>query len=518
MIEWESIKEKIKAGTWSAQDASDCVLVLEQEMEKNLADDSDRMGYIKAVYMASYGIFAYSYREHVFTMIDLCQKILTGCEEEKERALLYLGLVRLYFVTGFQPKIVEYGLKYAESKDTNRSDLKSVYNCIAVAFTESGLFEEAVVYFDKMLEVTRKDPCDAGEDFWSSDVINELVYLDSMVYIMLGLGKHEEAAGMAHRLECMIEEMVPEENKEFFCIQKEFTCLYLHMHISPDAQDIADEFIKYMERLASGEVACSGISFCVRYFAEFLEVLLEQGLFDKVVRIGDFLTTSCLFTGSCTQVYRLMLQAVGQSQDASVQAQRLDLEKRYIKALEEKENNCTMMLRTLTKEELRIIRLRKAAAKDSLTGCRNRSAFEREGSRYLYNHPEGTLVFIDLDHLKEVNDKYGHGNGDRYLTQFSEMIEAALGEEELLYRYGGDEFIILSNRGKFEIEALMNELLRKNPILFMLEDGSRPISFSYGIVEFHEFPNNIYGLIREADHRMYLCKKENHMRLLKEGF
>ena len=63
----------------------------------------------------------------------------------------------------------------------------------------------------------------------------------------------------------------------------------------------------------------------------------------------------------------------------------------------------------------------------------------------------------------------------------------------------------------------MDELLKKNPIAFRIDDHVRNISFSYGVVEFGEMPGDIYALIREADHRMYLCKKENHIRLLKEG-
>ena len=216
-------------------------------------------------------------------------------------------------------------------------------------------------------------------------------------------------------------------------------------------------------------------------------------------------------------IYHLMLQASLQLNAPNLQFEHAQLEKRYIAILEQEKESYNKMLRSLTQEELRLVRLRKTMAKDPLTGCRNRGTFEREGSRFVSDHSEGSLVFIDLDHLKEINDKYGHNGGDQYLLQFSRMLKKALGDNEILYRYAGDEFIVLSNRSKIKMEVLMDELLKKHPMRFVLSDYAQNISFSYGVVEFGEMPGDIYAMIREADHRMYLCKKENHIRLLKEG-
>lgn len=517
MVEAEELKKKVGSGTWSAQDAADCIHALEQEYRQSLKTKSWRANYSKAVYFTSYGVFACSYRESVLELIELCQKLLEVCQNSADQALYYLALMRLYFVTGFQPKIVEYGLKYAESGYADRNNLKSVYNSIVVAFTESNLFEEALQYLEKMIEVTREDPAGPDTPFWESDTINELVYLDSLVYIKIGLGQFEEAARAAQALGEMIKTKVPDDQKAFFEIQKEFTCLYLRLHMEPQAEDIADSFVHYIGRLKSENIAQSGISFCVRYFNEFLAALLLKKRYQEVIEIGRFLATSELFTGNTSPIYRLMLQASVWLQEPRLQEEHTQLEQRYIEVLEQEQESYSAMVRSLTQEELRLVRLRKLMAKDALTGCRNRGTFEREGSHYLGDHPEGVLVFFDLDHLKEINDKYGHSSGDQYLVQFARMLENALGENEILYRYAGDEFIVLSNRSKIKMEVLMDELLKNNPIVFMIGENPRRISFSYGVVEFSEMPGDIYAMIREADHRMYLCKKENHIRLLKEG-
>ena len=169
MVDVEELMSKIKSGVWSTQDAFDCIKDLEQEYLQSSKTKEWREDYSLAAYFTSYGIFACSYRECVFPMIELCQKLLEDCPNSADQALYYLALMRLYFVTGFQPKIVEYGLKYVETGYADRMNLKSTYNSIVVAFTENDLFEEALYYLEKMIDVTRKDPAAEGVDFWSQE-------------------------------------------------------------------------------------------------------------------------------------------------------------------------------------------------------------------------------------------------------------------------------------------------------------------------------------------------------------
>lgn len=479
MVDVEELMSKIKSGVWSTQDAFNCTRDLEQEYLQSSKTKEWREDYSLAVYFTSYGIFASSYRECVFPMIELCQKLLEDCPNSADQALYYLALMRLYFVTGFQPKIVEYGLKYVETGYANRMNLKSTYNSIVVAFAENDLFEEALYYLEKMIDVTRKDPAAEGVDFWNSDIINEIVYLDSLVYIKIGLGQLDDAADAAKGLEELIKTKVPDDQKSFFDIQKEFTCLYLQLYMQPQSEEVADEFVHYINKLQSSGFAQSGISFCIRYFAEFMKLLLLKNRFSDVIEIGKFLAKSELFTGSTSMIYSLMMKASEQMQNSRHPSEYEQISKRYIEVLEQEQNNYNAMVRSLTQEELRLMRLRKTMARDSLTGCRNRATFEIEGVRYLSDHAEGCLVFIDLDFLKEVNDKYGHESGDQYLLQFAKMMKNALSHNEFLYRYAGDEFIVLSNRSKLKIEMMLDELLMKNPIVFMLqEEGEHNMNYA----------------------------------------
>ena len=163
----EEIKNKVKTGTWTKEDVARCVEELKQI--------SDFTVYTEEIYYVSYGVFAYNFREYAYPLIEICREAGVHMERSREKSRLYLALVRLYFCLGFPPKIVEYGLKYANSGFTLRSPLKSVYNTIVAAFSDCGLFFEADFYLEKMMDISRLDPCESSVDFWNSDTINELV-------------------------------------------------------------------------------------------------------------------------------------------------------------------------------------------------------------------------------------------------------------------------------------------------------------------------------------------------------
>jgi diguanylate cyclase (GGDEF)-like protein len=98
---------------------------------------------------------------------------------------------------------------------------------------------------------------------------------------------------------------------------------------------------------------------------------------------------------------------------------------------------------------------------DPLTGARNRRAFQAllESAEGLPAGGRGTLAMIDLDHLKEINDTAGHGAGDAAICAAAEAIRRLLRDSDLLFRWGGDEFLaLLPGRARAEAEALLAPL------------------------------------------------------------
>lgn len=147
---------------------------------------------------------------------------------------------------------------------------------------------------------------------------------------------------------------------------------------------------------------------------------------------------------------------------------------------------------------------------DHLTGVCNRGYFDSVLGA-LIERTAGlphrfTFVMMDLDGLKSVNDQLGHREGDFRLQEFSRMFQKILGEEDILGRYGGDEFVaVFFGKAEEEVRQSVDRLLQ------VISEGSdRYCSFSYGMAQYPEEGSNLEELVRRADRRLYVHKKEKY--------
>jgi diguanylate cyclase (GGDEF)-like protein len=154
------------------------------------------------------------------------------------------------------------------------------------------------------------------------------------------------------------------------------------------------------------------------------------------------------------------------------------------------------------------------ALHDELTGLLNRSGFIRSARRALAlcrRHDwSAALAFIDLDGFKQINDRYGHAEGDRALERFARWIRGASRESDLVARLGGDEFVVLSLNANADTAERI--VARHEDAIVPLEtvDGHcyRP-SFSSGAVEAEADPAmSIEQLLERGDESMYRDKQK----------
>ena len=152
---------------------------------------------------------------------------------------------------------------------------------------------------------------------------------------------------------------------------------------------------------------------------------------------------------------------------------------------------------------------------DSLTGILNRSYFENLLAEYhkktLRYNEEFIISLIDMNDLKKVNDLHGHSAGDKALKTLVDIINEEIRESDIFARYGGDEFIIVFfNTSKQEVEEKLDSILKKVENYHLAFDNQTvKLSFSYGLAVFPEDSILLNILIKRADTRMYIDKKEH---------
>ena len=147
--------------------------------------------------------------------------------------------------------------------------------------------------------------------------------------------------------------------------------------------------------------------------------------------------------------------------------------------------------------------LARLAMVDDLTGLRNRRGFlaiaEPIKELAQRNRQPVALLFIDLDNLKEINDRHGHGAGDQALVAMADLLRATFRESDVVARLGGDEFAVLIPDG-FEVKACVDrlcDLAAHDPRFGLL------VSFSVGIALSDGEHRSIETLIHDADAAMY---------------
>lgn len=159
--------------------------------------------------------------------------------------------------------------------------------------------------------------------------------------------------------------------------------------------------------------------------------------------------------------------------------------------------------------------LKHLAATDPLTGAANRRAFiedvEAEITRSRRDGASFSLLSVDLDHFKLVNDSYGHLIGDNILRAFVQKCILAIRPYDSVARVGGEEFMVLLPRAALATACLVGERIRSAVADSVFEAGigqSIRVTVSIGVSEFGRDGNTIDGILRVADERLYRAKGE----------
>ncbi|MBX3014949.1 MAG: GGDEF domain-containing protein [Caldilineaceae bacterium] len=156
---------------------------------------------------------------------------------------------------------------------------------------------------------------------------------------------------------------------------------------------------------------------------------------------------------------------------------------------------------------------------DSLTGVFNRRKawelldIELQVARHY--HTAFSVILLDIDHFKTINDRYGHLAGDHALRRITQVIQSNLRETDKLVRWGGEEFVIIAPKTERAVAQRLAEQLRSSISLCCIE----PIGYvtaSFGVVQIEE-SWDLDTLLRRADKLLYAAKAAGRNRVMGMG-
>ena len=166
-------------------------------------------------------------------------------------------------------------------------------------------------------------------------------------------------------------------------------------------------------------------------------------------------------------------------------------------------------------------KLKKEATKDYLTGLNNvrqfNESFKKISSLTIRKGDKLSILLIDVDYFKNINDTYGHDAGDTILKELAKIFIDTCRDYDVISRMGGEEFsVLLLNCPKIKASKIAEKIRKKaeNTDFYISDNKAIKITISIGISSYPELTNKIDNLIKDADTALYEAKNSGRNRVL----
>lgn len=156
------------------------------------------------------------------------------------------------------------------------------------------------------------------------------------------------------------------------------------------------------------------------------------------------------------------------------------------------------------------------AIHDQLTGLYNRHylfhSVHKKIARSIRHKIPLSLVMMDIDHFKKINDQYGHPVGDIVLQKMAILLKDHCRQEDTIIRFGGEEFIILFDHT--DLDNAHKKILQLREFIEQAQPENIPVTMSFGVVQLNSQEDDIDTLINRADKALYCAKESGRNRVM----
>jgi diguanylate cyclase (GGDEF)-like protein len=173
---------------------------------------------------------------------------------------------------------------------------------------------------------------------------------------------------------------------------------------------------------------------------------------------------------------------------------------------------CEPLFAQLSRRSDELQRLRDLAGRDPLTGAANRRTFEeqlaRESARHRRTHEAFAVIMLDLDDLKQRNDRHGHSAGDAALIAMTKACQRTVRETDLVARIGGDEFAVLLPGSNQAGASALAQRLREAVEQITVEGGALRVSVGIAAADLNNDSIAVDSIVAHADRQLYGDKQQ----------
>lgn len=454
--------------------------------------------------------FAYDIIDKVLTVLTIFRKRITD-----PRNILYCeyALLQVYTKMNFTPKIVEHALNVLDCEYSIPIFRYAAANEISIQTSGVGLYEIALHYAGETEKLSRSI---SGYSPLQLELVNDT----NVAFIMAVSGMKGEFPEKLAHIDDLVEQNSDNPAISGILSSVGIDILYLKSRLNGISDGLVEDYINAIADIVGHN---RDVKYCFHTFNTDLLLLQEMVNLDYTSECADvikmILSRPDCFSGDYCALYKTLIDAYAKDPSCLSPSEFSEIREKYILSLEQSKRDHEATIHRLVAEEFNIRQattminsLTHESETDSLTGCLNRHGFNKQSPLFYNAHPEGTVIFIDLDNLKFANDHFGHEAGDLYITTFTNSVKRVISPStDTFFRYAGDEFVILTTRNASECENLVASVWEMLKTPARLNNIELPVRFSHGIATFTECPgeNTLETTVKLADSRMYECKMEH---------